>query len=86
MRSRPKVAVTIPAELLGAVDHLCKRSGATRSAVFERALSSYLTEADRVGRARRYTAGYRQRPERAGEQRAALVRALEALADQEWDA
>lgn len=86
MRRRGKVAVTISNELLADVERARKRSGESRSAVFERALVVYLAAGDRAASARRYVAGYRRRPERAAEVRGALVTALSALAAEEWDA
>jgi len=86
MRRRGKVAVTISNELLAGLERVRKRSGESRSAVFERALAAYLAAGDRAASARRYVAGYRRRPERAVEVRQALVTALGALATEEWDA
>lgn len=86
MRYRGKVAVTIPRDLLEAIEQLRKKSGESRSAVFERALEAYVATARRIAKARRYSAGYRRRPEREQEQRQALVTALEALAAEPWDA
>jgi len=54
--------------------------------VFERALAAYVATARRTAKARRYSAGYRRRPERKQEQREALVSAMEALAAEPWDA
>jgi metal-responsive CopG/Arc/MetJ family transcriptional regulator len=86
MRRRGKVAVTISNHLLAEVERLRKRSGESRSLVFERALAAYLAAGDRAASARRYVEGYRRRPERPAEVRAALVTALGALAAEEWDA
>jgi len=49
MRTREKVAISIPRDLLDAVERLRKRSGETRSAVFERALADYLAGAQAAG-------------------------------------
>jgi metal-responsive CopG/Arc/MetJ family transcriptional regulator len=86
MRRRGKVAVTISNAVLADVERARKRSGETRSAVFERALAAYLTAGDRAARARRYVAGYRRRPEQVAEVRGALVTAVRALATEAWDA
>ena len=86
MRHRGKVAVTIPQELLDEVEVIRKRSGESRSAVFERALAAYIANAHRAVKARRYAEGYRRRPERKQDEREALISALEALAAEPWDA
>ena len=86
MRRRGKVAVTISNDLLADVERMRKRSGESRSAVFERALAAYLAAGDRAASARRYVAGYRRRPERPVEVREALATALGALSTEEWDA
>jgi metal-responsive CopG/Arc/MetJ family transcriptional regulator len=86
MRTREKVAISIPRDLLDAVERLRKRSGETRSAVFERALADYLAGAQAASESRRYVAAYRRSPESAAAQRAALASSLEALASEPWDA
>jgi len=86
VRSRDKVAVSLPRTLLDAIERVRQRSGETRSAVFERALAQYVAAAGRAERERQYVAAYRRRPESTREQRAALVTALEALAAQPFDA
>jgi len=86
MRRRGKVAVTLSNELLAQVERIRKRSGESRSAVFERALTAYVAAGAGAARAGRYVAGYRRRPERAREVREGLVTALGALASEEWDA
>lgn len=86
MRTRGKVAVTIARDLLTEIERLRKRSGESRSAVFERALAAYLAATGRSALARRYVEAYRRRPEGKAERRAALARALEALAAEPWDA
>ena len=86
MRKRGKVAVTIAADVLAEAERERKRTGETRSAVFERALTVYLAGQNRSAAARRYVAGYRREPERAAEVRAAVATALAALDKEPWDA
>ncbi len=86
MRRRGKVAITIASELLAEAERLRKKTGESRSAVFERALASYLADGQRTEAARRYVEGYRRVPERAGETAVALAASLEALAAEPWDA
>lgn len=82
---RRKVAVSVSPDVLAAAERLRKRTGESRSAVFERALHGLLAAVQRSERAGRYVAGYRRHPERGGEVKAALSAALEALAAEPWD-
>ena len=86
MRKRGKVAVTIAADVLAEAERERKRTGESRSAVFERALTVYLAGQHRAAAARRYVDGYRRAPERAADVRAAIATALPALAEEPWDA
>ena len=76
----------MPHSVLVAVEALRKRSGSTRSAVFERAVVAYLAAEDRSATAQRYLDAYRRSPEGRTEQRAALALAMEALAGEALDA
>lgn len=59
-----KVAVSIPAETLRAVERARRREGLSRSAVFAQAVESWL-QGRTVGDAdRRYMEGYLRKPER----------------------
>lgn len=86
MRKRGKVAVTIDPVLLDSVEAIRKRTGTTRSAVFESAIAAYVASSTRAASARRYVDGYRHRPERAADARDALATALQALAAEPFDA
>jgi len=86
VRKRGKIAITIANELLAEAERLRKKTGESRSAVFERALAAYLADGHRTEAARRYVDGYRRRPERPAEAGAALAMALDALAAEPWDA
>ena len=86
MRNREKVAISIAAELLDAIERLRKRTGETRSAVFERALAQYVADAESAALSRRYVAAYRKHPESAREMREALTSAVHTIASEPWDA
>jgi metal-responsive CopG/Arc/MetJ family transcriptional regulator len=86
MRNRGKVAVTIDPELLDRIEEMRKRTGESRSAVFERAIAAYVANASQAESARRYVDAYRRQPERTVEPREALATALEALAAEPYDA
>jgi metal-responsive CopG/Arc/MetJ family transcriptional regulator len=86
MTRKRKVAVTVSPEALAAAERLGKRTGESRSAVFERALQGLVDDERRAERSRRYVAGYRAVPERTAEINAALATGLVALAAEPWDA
>lgn len=86
MRTRGKVAVTIAADLLAETERERKKTGESRSAVFERALTVYLAGRHRAAASRRYVEGYRRHPERAADVRVAIATAQPVLAEEPWDA
>ena len=86
MPVRDKIAITISPALLEQVERLRKRSGESRSAVFERALAQYLAAGGRAARTRQYADAYRRSPESDAEARQATARAIDALASEPWDA
>ena len=86
MRKRGKVAITVSADVLAEAERERKRTGESRSAVFERALKMYFTDQRAVEAARRYVDGYRRAPETAAEIRVATITAMSALAAEPWDA
>jgi len=86
MRNREKVAVTVDPALLERIERMRKRTGESRSAVFERALEAYVATSARTETARRYADGYRRRPETDADVRASLATALDALASEPYDA
>jgi hypothetical protein len=86
MRKRGKVAVTVSAEVLAEAERERKRTGESRSAVFERALTLYFAERRAVEAARQYVEGYRREPESAAEVRVATTVAMSAFSSEPWDA
>lgn len=86
MRKRAKVAITIAAPVLAAAERERKRTGESRSAVFERALTEYFQARTRVEAMRRYSEGYQDAPEGAAEIRASTAMALSGLGSERWDA
>lgn len=85
MTKRRKVAVSVSAETLAAVERLRERTGESRSAVFERALHGLVAQAQGAERSRRYVSGYRRRPEGRAELAVALATALMGLGAEPWD-
>ena len=86
MRRKQKVAVTVSQEALAAAERLRRRTGESRSVVFERALQGLLALDRRAERSRRYVEGYRCEPEKPEEIDAVLSTALAILGAEPWDA
>ena len=84
-RPRRKIAISVSADLLAAADRLARETGESRSAVYERALRSYVADLQRTDQSRRYVAGYRSAPETAHEIAATLRAALPGLTAEPWD-
>ena len=85
-KPREKIAITVAPHLLSQVERLRKKSGESRSAVFERALVAYLGGADRDAKAREYAEAYRRVPETAADERAAEITAQTVFLANPWDA
>lgn len=83
--TKRKIAVSISADLLRAVERLRRETGESRSAVCERALRAYLAGRDARAASQRYMDGYSRRPERTAEVREALTTATVALGLEPWD-
>ncbi len=84
--TKRKVAVTVSPEALAAAERLRKRTGESRSAVFERALQQLADDELRAEQSRRYVAGYRRAPETRRDIDAALATAVVALGTEPADA
>jgi metal-responsive CopG/Arc/MetJ family transcriptional regulator len=77
MRKRGKVAVTVSAAVLAEAERERKRTGESRSAVFERALTMYFADGRAVEAARKYVDGL---------VRVATAAASAAFSAEPWDA
>ena len=86
MKPREKIAITVAPDLLEQVERLRRKSGDSRSAVFERALLSYLGVAERTAMERRHADGYRRVPETPTELRDALIVAEDVFLANPWNA
>jgi len=81
---RRKIAISVSPETLGVADRVAKETGASRSAVFERAVLGLAAAQRRAELSRRYVDAYRRHPEQPAEVRAALAAALTAIAAGPW--
>jgi metal-responsive CopG/Arc/MetJ family transcriptional regulator len=85
MAKREKIAITVDDTLLARVERLRKKSGESRSAVFERALTAYLSGPQRAAESQKYIEAYRRQPDSAAEVRDAQALAVNTLGAEEWD-
>jgi metal-responsive CopG/Arc/MetJ family transcriptional regulator len=83
-RVATKVAVSIPDDLFRAIEKARKRSGRSRSAVMQDALRHWLHHQAQAVLVREYEAGYRRRPERRREVKAAEAAAVRLLSTEDW--
>ena len=84
-RAATKVAVSVPADLLEAVEGARRRSKQTRSAVVQEALRQWLRRQAEANLVREYEAGYRRQPEGRGEIDAATASAVGLLGgEDDW--
>lgn len=77
MNRAAKIAISLPAETLAAVEAFCKRTGQSRSAVFNEAVEALLAQHQVDDRDRRYVQAYLRQPARQDET-AALATAVVA--------
>ena len=85
MTNRPKIAVTLPADLLEQVERLRERTEESRSAVVVRALQLLLRHAERQLKAREYVAKYQAMPESEEDVDRAHDHAKQLLAQIPWE-
>ena len=78
-----KIAISLPAELLDALDRARAAEGASRSEYFRQAVRAQLAEHRREA-TQRYVAGYAARPDSAVEIAAARASAVALLGAQPW--
>ena len=79
-----KVAISLPADLLDALDRVRADEGASRSEFFRQAIHARLDEHGR-GAAQRYVEGYSTRPETDEEIAAARASAFALLGAEPWE-
>ena len=79
-----KIAISLPEEVLQAVEKERLASGMSRSEFFRRAVEQHLRRAKQRGQVERYIRGYQQYPE-TGEDRAVAESTLHYVFDQDSD-
>lgn len=83
--SMTRIAISLPEDLLEDVDRLAEEQGLSRSEVFRRAAGGLLRGLAERDAARRYRAGYRNRPETSDDVARARRSAVAALAVEPWE-
>ena len=85
MGKTAKVAISLPEEVLTAVEMERRTTGETRSEYFRRAVERRLSQERESSAIRAYLRGYRQFPESAGEIEAAQRMGCAVLASEPWE-
>jgi hypothetical protein len=80
-----KIAISLPRDLLLAIEKARKEKGLSRSAMIRLALEESLARQRRAELVERYVESYRRRPESKAEIEAARSAAAELLAEEPWE-
>ncbi len=80
-----KIAVSLPKGLLDALEVICKETGESRSAFFQRAIRELLDRQERNERISKYVEGYKKHPETKSEIKASEAAASRLLAGEPWE-
>jgi metal-responsive CopG/Arc/MetJ family transcriptional regulator len=80
-----KIAITLTAEQLEAIERIRRRRGVPRSRVIQEAVGRFLEAQGLLSSARDYEAGYRRFPEGQEEARAFAAATAAALASEDWE-
>jgi metal-responsive CopG/Arc/MetJ family transcriptional regulator len=79
-----KIAISLPSDLLAAVERLRRSTGESRSAVIRRAVEHLLGRIERDDMVREYVSGYLTHPESKAEIDAAGATSVRCLAEEPW--
>jgi len=84
MPKTAKIAISLPVEVLSAVERVREKSGESRSELFRRAVEILLRHQRERDLSERYVRAYEQMPETRGEVETARRAASEILAEEPW--
>ena len=84
MPKTAKIAISLPVEVLSAVERVRKKSGETRSELFRRAVAILLRQQREREMSERYVRAYEQMPETGEEVESARRSAGTILAGEPW--
>ncbi len=85
MSRTDRIAISLPKQVLDAVERVRHQTGETRSGLIQRAIRQMLEGAAKSTRVRQYVEGYARDPEGAAEVRAAEASAARLLAQEPWE-
>lgn len=85
MKKSAKVAISLPAHVLQAVEKKRTASGESRSEFFRRAVEKLLKQEQECAAIEKYIRGYREVPESTEEIESADRLASEVLAEEPWN-
>ncbi len=80
-----RLTVSLPSDLVAAVERELAHPDESRSALFRRLLEEALQEAEERRNVERYIMGYREQPQTEGEFGWSEAIAVEALANERWE-
>ncbi|MBI3962454.1 MAG: ribbon-helix-helix protein, CopG family [Deinococcus sp.] len=84
-RRTAKVAISLPPEVLAAIEEQRRATGESRSQFFRRAAEALLKASAEQEKITRYIRGYQRLPESKQEREAWYQAALKALAAEPWE-
>jgi metal-responsive CopG/Arc/MetJ family transcriptional regulator len=84
MAKTAKIAISLPVEVLSAVERVRAKSGESRSELFRRAVEILLRHQREREMSERYVRAYEQMPETWGEVESARKSARAILAEEPW--
>lgn len=84
MSKTTKIAISIPEDVLAAVERERQSSGESRSQFFRRAVEMLFKQRQELALREQYVRGYRQKPETDAEVDAARLAANIILAEEVW--
>jgi metal-responsive CopG/Arc/MetJ family transcriptional regulator len=85
MKKSEKIAISLPSDVLKAVNAQCKGTGESRSAFFRRAAGELLRRQKEQEAIKRYIKGYQKYPETAEEMEPISKLGLKMLARESWE-
>ena len=79
-----KIGISVPQDLYRSAEQLRKRTGKSRSTLFQEALRIWVRQQRQREWIQQYEAGYRAKPESPREIQSAEAAAIRLLSGQEW--
>ena len=85
MSRTDRIAISLPKQVLQAIERLRRKTGETRSGLIQRALREMLAGSAKTVRVRQFVEGYVRDPEGEEEILAAQASAMKLIAGEPWE-